>query len=180
MSISTATDVLDALRRHHAGAAFVTELVVNDADVIAARRTFYAQPFDYRDTTMPDGDDEFWKPLTRRIDALLVIRGLRTAVEVKVSRADYRRETDDKRRAWRAITHRFVYAVPAGLVTPEEVPDGIGLWYVHDRPSGYANGLWTGPVEVVKRAKVNRDAQPLPDHLVHALCYRATRLEASA
>jgi hypothetical protein len=145
MSVTTSADVLTALRCRYRHAAFITELVVNDSE------------------------------RTRRIDALLVIRGQRTAVEVKVSRADYRRETDDKRRMWRAITHRFVYAVPAGLIAPEEVPDGIGLWYVYDRPSGYVNGLWTGPVEVVKRAKVNRDVQPLPDHVVHALCYRATK-----
>lgn len=74
-------------------------------------------------------------PTLRRIDALMTQSKNkygeypRTAIEVKVSRADFRRESDEKRRQWQKVTHRFVYYVPKGLITPDEVPEGCGLWY---------------------------------------------------
>lgn len=175
MSELTAGDVLTALRLHHGGAAILTEVVVSDGDVISARRDFHTKARQgYLDEPLPDLESDYWQPFTRRIDALMVLRNQRTAIEIKVSRADYRRETEQKRRTWQAITHRFVYAVPAGLVAPSEVPDGLGLWWVHEGRSRRET------VEVVKRARVNRDALPLPEQVVHALCYRAARIGGAA
>jgi hypothetical protein len=56
----------------------------------------------------------------------------RTAIEVKVNRADYRSETDAKRAASWQIAHRCLYAAPAGLIDPASLPDGWGLYEVHE------------------------------------------------
>lgn len=73
-------------------------------------------------------------PLVRRIDFLLmrISRGSRPrheriALEVKVSRADFKRDTDEKRRAWFSVADRFAYVAPAGLISVDELPPGCGL-----------------------------------------------------
>jgi hypothetical protein len=57
------------------------------------------------------------------------------AFEVKVSRADFLAEVNDKgksRLAW-AVANYFAFAAPAGLILPHELPDGAGLFEVHGR-----------------------------------------------
>lgn len=70
----------------------------------------------------------------RRIDYLLmrisrrsVPRHERIALEVKVTRADFKRDTDEKRAAWFAVADRFAYVTPKGLIKVEELPPGCGL-----------------------------------------------------
>lgn len=72
--------------------------------------------------------------------------------EIKVSRSDFRAEMrKPHKRAWGvAITNEFYFAVPAGLVTPDEVPADCGLLYVT-----------RGGSRVVSRAPITR-ALPLP------------------
>lgn len=167
--MTTAAEIVKALRRHHYGAALVTELETTDAEVQAFRREMYARQGRWNMTD--EESAKFWTCLTRRIDVLMVHRQQRTAIEIKVTRADFRRETEEKRRAWRAITHRFVYACPPGIIRPEEVPDGIGLWWVD------VTKPWYEAVTVMKRAKINKEAQPLPEKVVSILCYRAMKRE---
>ncbi len=50
-----------------------------------------------------------------------------TAYEIKVSRADYRRDTPTKQREARLFSDRFYYATPPGLLKPDDVPDWAGL-----------------------------------------------------
>ncbi|MGI4744945.1 MAG: MmcB family DNA repair protein [Janthinobacterium lividum] len=50
-----------------------------------------------------------------------------TAYEIKVSRADFRRDSHAKQREARLFSDRFYYATPAGLLRPDEVPDWAGL-----------------------------------------------------
>lgn len=57
---------------------------------------------------------------------------LATAYEVKVSRADYRRDTYDKQREARLFSDRFYYVTPLGLLRPEEIPDWAGLIEIAD------------------------------------------------
>lgn len=54
----------------------------------------------------------------------------RVAVEVKVSRADFMREIEDpsKREPWIVRSNEFYFAVPTGLVKPDEVPEECGLF----------------------------------------------------
>src|SRR5699024_140433 len=105
----------------------------------------------------------------RRIDALMFDGPQRTAVEIKTNRQDVKRETVSKTAPFKMIAHRFVYAVPAGLIDPTEMvwaPSalaGCGIWWVHD----------DGDVEVVRRAIVNKYPEPLPNQIVTALAYRA-------
>ena len=154
-----ATAVLDAVARKHSGCALVREVVVGDdeADRFAAADAWSDGG---RVGPMPG-----FEPTFRRIDALMFEGGgTRTAIEVKISRADFLRETDAKRRPWRKITNRFVYATPAGLLKPEEIPDGCGLWEV----DGNA-------VRIVKRAKSNPTPDPIPHQVLVALAYRLNR-----
>lgn len=49
------------------------------------------------------------------------------AYEVKISRADFRRDTAVKQREARLFSDQFFYVTPAGLIRPGEVPDWAGL-----------------------------------------------------
>lgn len=172
-----AADILSAVRLKYPSAAIVHEMVVDDEAYRTAYRAMYAhnRPHLSRFVANHWGEvdpytDEHKAYLEtgkaiRRIDALMMAGTKRTAIEVKVTRADFKRDTAQKRAPWAAITHRFVYAVPAGLVTPEEVPDGCGLWEVRG----------DGRVDVTKRARINKDAADLPPQIILALAYRAMK-----
>jgi hypothetical protein len=51
------------------------------------------------------------------------------AYEIKVDRADFQRELADpsKRQTWEPLASECWFAVPTGLVRPDEVPEGWGL-----------------------------------------------------
>jgi hypothetical protein len=49
------------------------------------------------------------------------------AYEVKISRADFRRDTAIKQREARLFSDQFFYVTPAQLIRPDEVPDWAGL-----------------------------------------------------
>lgn len=142
----TAADVIEAIRLAHPAAAIVTEVALED----------------------PEWLDDFQPGVSkssRRIDALMFRTLERTAIEVKISKADFDRDYWEKRRPWVRITHRFIYAVPAGLI--ERPPYGCGLWWVDEQ----------GHVEVKAKAKINRTPEPLPQQVVQALAYRAARTQ---
>jgi hypothetical protein len=105
----------------------------------------------------------------RRIDALVVSnRGGAThllAIEVKVSRSDFLRDTQAKRAAWMAHSDQFAYCAPAGLIDKSEVPEGCGL--LEARPHGV---VWA----------VNAPstyAEPMADQWLRYLAYRASAAE---
>lgn len=77
----------------------------------------------------------------------------RIAFEVKVSRSDFLNEIKDpgKRAGAEALSHRFYFATPAGLVDVREIPDGCGLLEVHE--SGVTREA---------KAATRRDAPRLP------------------
>jgi hypothetical protein len=52
---------------------------------------------------------------------------LATAYEIKISRADYRRDNYEKQREARLFSDRFYYVTPACLLSREEIPDWAGL-----------------------------------------------------
>ncbi len=79
-----------------------------------------------------------------------------SAVECKISRADFKRDTEEKRRAWFTVTNRFIYLVPEGLIAPEETHDGCGLWYW--KPGRYRG---VGRIQIAKRAQVRHDIDPM-------------------
>ena len=107
-------------------------------------------------------------PSTRRIDALWISGQQITAFEIKVSRSDFFRETNEKRDPWRKVTNRFIYVCPVGLIQPGEIPDGCGLWWVHP----YGTNKYKH-IEVKRRAKVNREREPLPQSIFVTMAFRA-------
>lgn len=138
-----ATEILDALRVHWKGAALVPELCIDDEHELA----------------LVDVEHE---AIVRRCDALMFDDLIRTTIEIKVDRADVKRETWAKIRPWRRVTHRFIYAVPAGLIDKPPV-FGCGLVWVHD----------DGTIEWRRKCSINRTPEPLPQKVVQALAFRA-------
>lgn len=67
----------------------------------------------------------------RRADALVVGRGNETAIaiEVKVSRADFKHELDDEEKRQRAIeiSSQYFFAAPQGMIELHEIPEECGL-----------------------------------------------------
>lgn len=144
-----------------------------------------------RSPMSPDYDDQAWvdwreRGKIRAIDVLLVhnwrsgkVPYERIAVEVKISRADFRRDTPAKRAPWEALVHRFAYAVPAGLVTVDEVPSGCWLIEVSEHS---CDGTSTGHKHTPTRVHWNRKVKgawltpaPFPDALVAALAREGSR-----
>src|SRR5690606_15212995 len=143
----TAADILRAIRRKHFNDAVVREVVIDDPFEEGYRLRdridrYLAQSVSDQDhfaqwaqrdieraaargIEIPESLPEGWSLRSseprRRIDARIVASTGRTAVEIKVSRADFRRETEEKRRAWQAITNRFVYAAPVGVISRDEL-----------------------------------------------------------
>ena len=87
-----ATAVLDAIARKHSNCALVREITVTDRDALDPVRDAWSawEPGD----PMPEYDGT---PVYRRIDGLMFDGGAtRTAIEVKISRADFLRESEEK------------------------------------------------------------------------------------
>lgn len=90
-------------------------------------------------------------------------RWRRVAYEIKVSRADFRREIrrPQKRRRALELSDQFYFAAPAGLIQRSELPEECGLVEVGD----------DGVARVVRRAPV-RPARDLHRHEVAYLVRR--------
>ena len=143
-----AEDILNALRHHYPTAAFVPELTINDEQSLA---DYYEQ-----------GEHEAF---TRRIDALMFDKRIRTAIEIKVDRADAKRESLAKVRAWRQVTHRFFYATPAGLIDSPPIMNGsIGLLWIHP----------DGRIEWRRKCRLNPSPEPLPLIVQERIAHRAS------
>ncbi len=140
--------ILAAIRRKYPEAAIVPEVTMDDPAYDAGQRV------------TPDGEkvSEF-----RRIDALMFQTLVRTAIEIKTTATDFRRDTWAKRRPWFNVVHRFVYVVPDYLDV--KAPHNCGLWHVHDDQS----------ITVVTKAKVSPTPEPLPQQVVQSLAYRASK-----
>jgi hypothetical protein len=151
-----AIDVLAAIRRAHSRAAIVHEVVIHDG--LWEERAGASKP-------------------TRRIDALMFDSLQRTAIEIKVSKADLVRDNWQKRAPWIAVTHRFVYAMPADLYDTLPSPSELYTQYGFDL---YGCGVWRvtedGGVSVARKAKVNPHPEPLPQQVIQSLAYRAARV----
>ncbi len=143
-----ADDILDALRKAWPTAAIVPELEITDEHELA-------------NLYNPAGHAS----LKRRIDALMIDKQVRTAIEIKVDRADAKRETWAKIRPWKRVTHRFLYAVPEGLIDTSPVIDAsIGLVWVRS----------DGTIEWRRKCKINHVPEPLPGLVVENMARRAS------
>lgn len=142
--------ILDSIRAAHPDAAFVPEVVIHDW--LWEEREGTSRP-------------------TRRIDALMFKTLQRTAIEIKTTLADWKRDTYAKRAPWADVTHRFVYVIPESL--HEKV---AGMYGTHNLHVGGC-GVWTvgdtGRVAVVRKAVVRPHPEALPQHVVQAIAFRA-------
>ena len=177
----TAKDLLRALRLKYKDAAILAEVTLEDEEEAHRQRTFEVLHGRYRNSSkkwydkkglsynaeLPEGYHPDQVSTTmRRIDALMVDGQVLTAIEVKISRADFFRDTDAKRAPWRRHTNRFVYLVPAGLVKPEEIPTGCGLWEYE-----------LGQIMVKKRAVIEKNPVPFPPSMMRYFIWRAFAAE---
>lgn len=119
-------------------------------------------------------------PTSRRIDYLLMRTGRRSkplheriALEVKVSRADFRRDTDEKRRAWFDAADRFAYVTPVGLIRKDEVPAGCGL-IEYDPAAIFGSDQLRWTVNAPRRST---PPQPFDTYFYSYLMGRASRAE---
>jgi len=171
----TSKILLAALREKLPKAAVLSEVTMEDEEEANRQRTahaqrskYYARKFKRRgltaDAELPEGYDPYTAVINRRIDALAFEGKQRTAFEIKISRADFFRETDEKRYAWRKHTHRFIYLTPAGLIKAEEVPDGCGLWEYDAE---------TDKITAIKRATINKEVEDLPASMTKYFAWRA-------
>lgn len=89
---------------------------------------------------------------------------LRVAYEVKVSRADFARELEKpkKREFAEKLANECYFAMPAGMVRPDEIPEGWGLI------EAVKNGL-----RVKKRAQQRKIGDP-PLHFVASMARRSS------
>lgn len=137
--------ILDSIRRKYDDSAIVPELTITDLDWLELHEPGHRRVKE------------------RRIDALMFQSFQRTAIEVKVSLADFKRDTWAKRRPWARVVHRFVYAVPHDLKVT--APHGCGLWRVAP----------DGQIAVSKKARVQKYPEHLPQEVILRLAYRADR-----
>lgn len=93
-------------------------------------------------------------------------RFMAVAYEIKVSRADFRRELDDptKRAPWEAVAMETWFAAPAGVIPAAEVPDGWGLIELRD------TGTWARTI----RARQREQPTSWPVEFVAAVARRAS------
>jgi hypothetical protein len=121
-------------------------------------------------------------PTVRRIDFLLMRisrrsspRHERIALEVKVTRADFKRDTDEKRAAWFAVADRFAYVAPLGMIKVDELPAGCGLMeYDPDAIFGRDTLKWK-----VVAPKKKEPSKPFDTQFFAYLFGRASRAEQS-
>ena len=186
MSNVTAAQILIGIRKKYPKLAVLREVTIPDPFELAIYHKWKSQTgsryyLDWakkNNIPLAESVPEGWNPvqakLERRIDALIFTTKSRTAVEIKVTRADFKRDVFEKRRAWMHYTHKFVYATPKGLVTKEEIPEGCG-WWEYD-PNLAGPGYWESGIVVSKRA-VSRVAEELPPALITSLMGRLSRYE---
>jgi hypothetical protein len=62
------------------------------------------------------------------------------AYEIKVSRADFKRDSAKKQRGARLFSDHFYYIAPAGVINIDDIPDWAGLMEVDWATSKYMNG----------------------------------------
>lgn len=109
----------------------------------------------------------------RYIDALVLFKDKRWAVEVKVSKADLKKEleTPAKSALWRNHTNAFYFLVPPEMVdhATEVIPPGSGILTITENAMG---------TEIVRRARTNRDPEPLPEEMWRRLGARLGTLQS--
>lgn len=104
-------------------------------------------------------------------------------IEIKISRSDYRADfkkegkhnslAAGKRGHWRGQPNQFYFAVPAGMVAPEEVPAYCGLIYIH-APAGYGPEYRRAEImRAAPRLHANKADEKTLRRIARSLMYKA-------
>lgn len=174
-----ANQILSAVAHKHHDGALVKEVLLTDARADPIRNLYEIKRAEsygkdsryyqdiiefYKDYEVADSIPDDWspEPSSRRIDGLLYTNKKLIALEVKISVQDFKRETPAKRAPWEKVTNQFVYVTPEGLLNIDDIPKNCGLWEVRDN----------GAVIVTKKAKVNKNPDPMPQQVLVAFMYR--------
>lgn len=81
-----------------------------------------------------------------------------TAYEVKVSRADFRRDSHKKQRGARLFSDQFFFIAPVGVIPHEEVPDWAGLIEISWKTVSYRKNPFLSPKTVIPAPKRDKDS----------------------
>lgn len=162
--------IKNSIKRKYPKSAFVPEISMKDdyyfQEYIRERKNrlaYYKRKGKVKEDHVTDENyNMFLGKEFRRIDLLMLTVSTWTAIEIKVSRADFFKDTYEKRKVWKDHTHRFVYATPVGLVTPEEVPEGCGLWEIDE----------LGQIISKKNAKTNKERKEFPEAFLKTVFWR--------
>lgn len=162
--------IKNSIKRKYPKSAFVPEISMKDEYYFQeyirerkARLAYYKRKGKVKENHITDPNyDMFLGKELRRIDLLMLTTSVWTAIEIKVSRADFFKDTYEKRKVWKDHTHRFIYATPVGLIKLEEVPEGCGLWEVDD----------LGNITVKKNAKTNKERKEFPESFLKRIFWR--------
>jgi hypothetical protein len=114
-------------------------------------------------------------------------------IEVKVSRSDFKADFRNKKRkhiylneaqkhvtkanGWLCMPNYFYFAVPEGMVSPNEVPEKYGLIYVKENHLPVSGTSFE--LRVVKKAKQlhkNKITPRKTEEFAHLLSYRVMKL----
>jgi len=101
----TASDVLKALKLRHTKDVFVSECNLGSANAGCRRMDAWAMP-------------RSWSPFKT------------IGYEIKVSRSDFL--NDDKWHEYMPFVHEFWFACPWKLISPDELPKGVGLLWMNN------------------------------------------------
>ena len=138
------------------------------ADICRRLEARYRPPEWATFVELPDGTGSAY---SRKIDLFAQNcfpskRFLSVAVEIKVTRADFRQELDHpgKRLVWERQANEFWFAAPKGVILVEELPEGAGLLEA-----------WGGKLRAKRRARQRMENFPK-----HSLMISMARAAAEA
>lgn len=106
----------------------------------------------------------------RRIDYIACavfpyLKYKKIAYEIKVSKADFYRDTVEKRKPFIDNCNEFYYVVPKGLLKKESVPNDCGLIFVNEK----------GQTRIIKRAPFKEVVtEPCFYHALMLRCFKET------
>ncbi len=80
------------------------------------------------------------------------------AYEIKVSRADFKRDDHRKQRGARLVSDKFWYIAPKGVIPHEDVPDWAGLIEVEWKAAKYRPEPWLHLKKIIPAPKRDKDA----------------------
>jgi hypothetical protein len=114
-----------------------SELIMSEQDVVRALRKKYGRDWIMSEQVRLRGYRD------SIVDVLAIRRTGKTQVrifEIKTSRSDFLAEIKNHRKRLNAmeLANEFLFAAPAGMIDPKELPEGCGLVEIHRGGKAFA------------------------------------------